>query len=39
MPRKFIVQGFDALKPLVPNTGLENRWKSQRVEFYLEKSK
>ncbi len=36
---RFTVQGFGALRPLVPNTDLENRWKNRRVEFYLEKSK
>jgi len=34
---RFTVQGFGALRPLVPNTDLENRWKNRRVEFYLEK--
>lgn len=36
--RRFTVQGFGALRPLVPNTDLENRWKNRRVEFYLEKA-
>ena len=36
---RFTVQGFGALRPLVPNTDLENRWKNRRVEFYLEKSR
>jgi outer membrane protein OmpA-like peptidoglycan-associated protein len=36
---RFSVQGFGALRPLVANTDLENRWKNRRVEFYLEKSK
>jgi outer membrane protein OmpA-like peptidoglycan-associated protein len=36
---RFTVQGFGALRPLVPNTDLENRWKNRRVEFYLEKTK
>jgi outer membrane protein OmpA-like peptidoglycan-associated protein len=36
---RFTVQGFGALRPLVPNTDLENRWKNRRVEFYLEKAK
>jgi flagellar hook assembly protein FlgD len=36
---RFSVRGFGALRPLVPNTDLENRWKNRRVEFYLEKTK
>ena len=36
---RFTVQGFGALRPLVSNTDLENRWKNRRVEFYLEKTK
>jgi outer membrane protein OmpA-like peptidoglycan-associated protein/flagellar hook assembly protein FlgD len=36
---RFTVQGFGALRPLVPNTDLENRWKNRRVEFYLDKAK
>jgi flagellar hook assembly protein FlgD/outer membrane protein OmpA-like peptidoglycan-associated protein len=36
---RFSVQGFGALRPLVSNTDLENRWKNRRVEFYLEKSR
>jgi len=36
---RFSVQGFGALRPLVPNTDLENRWKNRRVEFYLDKVK
>ena len=36
---RFTVQGFGALRPLVANTDLENRWKNRRVEFYLEKAR
>ncbi len=34
---RLIVEGVGALKPLVPDSDLVNRWKNRRVEFYLEK--
>jgi hypothetical protein len=34
---RLIVEGVGALKPLVPDSDLVNRWKNRRVEFFLEK--